>query len=241
MLREDGQTGDYDPIVIMFISLIRNTGVKRRALAILVFLLLGSILNIAVAWGCALWSPLSTPGVLADYPELWAYVRGLPDDHSIVTARSAGFGVVRFTFTWHVPTESHAIWHIRAGWPCEALAGQIDVEGQTAGALVTPRWLEGMVDKPERRPLPITLLARGFAVNSALWALLLALLILGPPWLRRFNRKRSNRCTACGYDLCGAAHDRCPECGVLVHAAGVTVSSNSPDHNPDRVIDVCEH
>ena len=232
MLREDGQTGDYGPIVIMFISLIRNTGVKRLALAILIFLLIGSILNIAVAWGCVLWSPLSSPGVLADYPEYRAGVSGLPDDHAIMTARSSGFGIALFTFTWHVPAESHAIWHIRAGWPCEALAGQIDVEGEIAGALVMPRWLEGMVDKPERRPLPITPLAGGFAINTGLWALLLALLILGPGWMKRFNRKRSDRCIACGYDLSGAAHARCPECGGLVHADGVTVSSKSPDHSP---------
>lgn len=232
MLREDGQTGDYDPFVIMFISLIRNTGVMRLGLAILIFLLIGAILNIAVAWACTLWSPLSTSGVLADYPEYRADVSGLPDDHAIMTARSSGFGVARFTFTWHVPAEAHAIWHIRAGWPYPALSGQSDVAGETTGALITPRWLHGNIDKPERRPLPITPLAGGFAINSALWGLLLGLLFLGPPWLKRLHRKRSDRCITCGYDLSGADHCRCPECGVTVHAVGVTESSNSLDHNP---------
>ena len=205
---------------------------KRRALAILIFLLIGAILNIAVAWACTLWSPFSSQSLLTDYPEIRGSIRGVPDNQHVVMGRASGFGVVRFTFTWHVPAESHAIWHIRAGWPCESMAGQIDVEGEIAGALVMPRWLEGMVDKPERRPLPITPLAGGFAINTGLWALLLALLILGPGWMKRFNRKRTDRCIACGYDLSGAAHARCPECGGLVHADGVTVSSKSPDHSP---------
>ncbi len=193
---------------------------NRKAIAILIFLLLGAILNIAVAWACVLWSPVSKISLLTDYPEYQADVRGLPADQTIATGMSKGFGIVRFTFTWHVPAEAHAIWHIRAGWPCEAMAGQIDVEGKIFGALSAPRWLYGMVDDPDRRPLPITPLARGFAINSILWALLIATITLGPGWLRRLYRKHFDRCPTCGYDLSGAAHDRCPECGVFVQATG---------------------
>ena len=193
---------------------------NRKATAILIFLLLGAILNIAVAWTCVLWSPVSKISLPTDYTEYQADVRGLPADQTIATGMSKGFGLVRFTFTWHVPAEAHAIWHIRAGWPCESMAGQIDVEGKIFGALSAPRWLYGMVDTPDRRPLPITPLARGFAINSVIWALLIAAITLGPGWLRRLHRVRSDRCVNCGYDLSGAVHDRCPECGVLVQAAG---------------------
>ncbi|MGB7158169.1 MAG: zinc ribbon domain-containing protein [Tepidisphaeraceae bacterium] len=38
--------------------------------------------------------------------------------------------------------------------------------------------------------------------------------------MRRRRRRAGNRlCPTCGYDLRGAAHDRCPECGHLVSAS----------------------
>lgn len=231
MLREDGQTGDYDPIVIMFISLIRNTGVMRLGFAILIFLLIGAILNIAVAWACTLWSPFSSRSLLTDFSDIRASIRGVPENLFVVTSRESGFGVIRFTFTWHIPGEPNAIWYIQAGWPFVALSGQISVDGEIVGALNTPRWLFAKVDSPARRLLPINPHAIGIAINSAFWALLLAAITLGPSWLRRLHRLRSDRCVNCGYDLCGAAHDRCPECGVRVQAASANVSSNSPDNH----------
>jgi predicted RNA-binding Zn-ribbon protein involved in translation (DUF1610 family) len=47
-----------------------------------------------------------------------------------------------------------------------------------------------------------------------------------PLWRRRTVRKRrreQGQCVACGYDLRGAAHERCPECGenILVAPARV--------------------
>lgn len=202
---------------------------KRLTWVILICLQLGAILNIAVAWACALWSPISQPTILDNYSEIRALVRGLPVNQHVVTSRGLGFGVVRFTSSWHVPGEPNAIWHIQSGWPCVALSGQISVDREIAGALDIPRWLAGKVDTPARRFLPITPHATGFAINSVLWTIVLAMLTLGPGWLRHHHRKRSGCCQACGYDLSGTAHDRCPECGVQIHSVRVTVSSNSLD------------
>jgi hypothetical protein len=59
----------------------------------------------------------------------------------------------------------------------------------------------------------------GFLLNTLFYALILWLLILGPFMLRRFIRIRRGRCPKCGYDLRGAEHHRCPECGTAVPRA----------------------
>jgi hypothetical protein len=71
----------------------------------------------------------------------------------------------------------------------------------------------------------------GWAANSLVWALLLAITawvavsLLRLAWLpvesahhaRRKQRQRQDRCANCGYDLRASGFsDRCPECGTLV-------------------------
>jgi hypothetical protein len=55
-------------------------------------------------------------------------------------------------------------------------------------------------------------------------ALVFATFTAGPGWslrrhARRHRRAASGLCVACGYDLRGAAHERCPECGAVVASA----------------------
>ncbi len=62
--------------------------------------------------------------------------------------------------------------------------------------------------------LPLRLLWLGFAINTAFYAVLLLMLWLSPFFVRRVIRRKRGRCIKCGYDLRGAAHEACPECGV---------------------------
>ena len=64
------------------------------------------------------------------------------------------------------------------------------------------------------RALPLGILWKGFAVNSASYAALVWLLVLSPATIRRFIRIRRCACPSCGYDLRGQTSPGCPECGA---------------------------
>ncbi len=64
------------------------------------------------------------------------------------------------------------------------------------------------------RPLPLRPASRGFAINTVFYAVILWLLTLGPFTARRMIRRKRGHCIKCGYDLRGAEHEACPECGV---------------------------
>jgi hypothetical protein len=65
--------------------------------------------------------------------------------------------------------------------------------------------------------LPVLPLFPGFVVDTALYSLVWYLLIFTPPQLYRAGRRRfrvsKGLCSACAYDLKGAANGPCPECG----------------------------
>ena len=69
---------------------------KRRLTKLVVFLLLGAIVNVAVAWGCAICAPLSRSSELTDTLQSavagpWSGRYGAPDDFSEL-AKYRGFG-----------------------------------------------------------------------------------------------------------------------------------------------------
>ncbi len=63
------------------------------------------------------------------------------------------------------------------------------------------------------RPLPLRPASRGFVFNTIFYAAILWLLTLGPFTARRMIRVKRGHCINCGYDLRGAEHEVCPECG----------------------------
>ena len=66
------------------------------------------------------------------------------------------------------------------------------------------------------RTLPTRPILVGFVANSVMYASALWLLLFAPGQLRRFIRRKRGHCIKCGYDLRGAEHEACPECGVSV-------------------------
>ena len=196
---------------------------KRRLTKLAVFLLLGAVINIAVAWGCALWAERITveSGIqpaaeilLQDRLPITAFGQTTYDSN-----QELGFGYffMRATVTQYEPNSGKSrtctIHLHQHGWPMLALTGEhrfgyyVRIDGLRT-LFFAPDW----GDQPPRffayGPMPL-----GFVVNSMAYTLLLCLLLLGPPALRRVIRRKRGWCINCGYDLRGEFSAGCSECG----------------------------
>ena len=145
---------------------------KRWLAKLVVFLLLGAIVNIAVAWGCArFFSPRSNV--------VYQFADGT-------------------TEVAHEPAE------VVHGWPLFALTSEWPVHGG---------WEDTAIRYGDE-VLPMAPIWSGFAVNTIFYGAILWLLIPGSFALRRHIRRKRGHCLKCGYDLRGAEHEVCPECGA---------------------------
>ena len=195
---------------------------KRRLTKLVVFLLLGAVVNVAVAWGCALrelWNSLEGHEP-TDYDIRWwdAHVpEGFPAVPDEVGEQSA-FGVSEtFMFSERssqpISPPSVAI-RRRAGLPMRSLEGSAWGDYRYGRRRVIEQSQLKLLKDRERFPLrPIW---PGFAINTVLYATILWLLTLASIASRRFDRRKRGRCINCGYDLRGASGGGgvCPECGA---------------------------
>ena len=198
-------------------------------------------MNVAVAWGFALWSELARSPAAVDLPvpTAWpAYLEGChwPPPSAASRAAEVGPGVtilsvnggdLQATSTGSAggPRALRVgMSSFRFGLPMRGLEWRmytgsrldpVKAAGEAAGlrrGIMVPSFI------PTRGPwylrrLPLTPLWPGFAVNTLLYGIILWLLIPGPFVLRRRIRIRGGRCPQCGYDLRGDLQRGCPECG----------------------------
>ncbi len=162
---------------------------KRRLLIIAICLLLGAVVNVAVAWGCAVFSPV-------DYSRTSAL--------SPLTAISTKYG-----YRW---TEHRGTHEIRVGWPTLCLQATCDADppSRFRPAIQVLRSGSGGWDW-EARYLPLQPNPLLFLANTSSYAVILWLLIPGPFVLRRFLRVRRGLCPTCRYPI--GKSSVCTECG----------------------------
>ena len=194
---------------------------KCRAPTILLFVLLGAIVNVAVAWGIAQFAPrhlglngarLMTalkmrvnPGGSSGYAryESWSQ-------------RSFGSTIevdVRDNGSLYITGDEHIIATLRIGWPCRCLsarAEELNDVWSKRGPMVPLVARNDLALRPE---LPLCPVWPGFLVNTVFYALILFPLVQIPFVLRRLIRRRRGRCPRCAYDLRGEFDVGCPECG----------------------------
>jgi hypothetical protein len=203
----------------------------RRALGRLIFVTaivaFGAACTIAIAWGLALASSVSTaPREVIHAPD-WS--RPVPDRWSKpqLAMQSRGHG-------WHLLVQAGgasaaddyrevSIETRRYGWPLPALARETWSEfGITGAGALGPvtrdhpssAYLRGWAISAEAT-LPLRPLVPGFAVNTMVYAALAAAAWWSSGVIRRVRRQRCGACLACGYARDGLpASAPCPECGA---------------------------
>ena len=208
---------------------------RRRIAKLVVFLLLGAIVNVAVAWLFVKEYSSLQPG--AKYARLSQAEWSILDNMGYVAQKRRD----GWKFNWSDRASNarllvcriylqdgrsllhvDAYLHVETGWPLRSLSGERIVPYESVRG-----WKNGQVWKREfisavaspATPLTVRPLRPqpfGFLVNSLLYAAAIWLLVVGPRDVRRWLRKRRGHCINCGYDLRGAEHEVCPECGVEV-------------------------
>ena len=199
---------------------------KRATARIVLFLLLGAIINIAVAWGCVVAVPIALRPAEITIQELSA-------DYQQVQCVQRAFGRTRETWgeRYALPVvidsgspfgqrPAVSSWE-RTGWPMRALycsTSAHELAYTTDAGEVLAAGSEGKIDQgielsPERfavsssplrvstwRALPLRPLWPGFGVNTIIYAVLGWLCFSGLFQARRcIRRKRGDRHNACGY------------------------------------------
>jgi len=214
---------------------------RRPAFTILLFLLLGAVVNIAIAWACVcIPFPLKTAlphYTWGDGSPMWIVwgmefrptdefratgppanvPTGFPDRVEYVLKKSPWLGTT-VEAGWSeddfVPSAQVAL-KLGSGWPLRSLRCRA-WGSQGHYRLV----VSGAIDLTDwsARPIQLHYLPFmpawfGFAVNTLLYAILIWLLTPGPLGLRWLIRLKRGRCPKCGYDLRGQLEAGCPECG----------------------------
>lgn len=123
-------------------------------------------------------------------------------------------------FDYYPPSLQGLCFEVGCGWPMRS-ASYLGIMPKVPGGPYTFR--EGIVivnseftDYTTPRAIPLDLIWPGTMVNTALYAAVLLVpmyLVLG---VRRRLRRRRGQCVECKYDLRGAEHAVCPECGAAI-------------------------
>ncbi len=216
----------------------KGEGVKRWITKLVVFLLLGAVVNVAVAWGCALWSSMTQDSDLSKQRALTLLQERefLPrpgDPYGGRTIEGIGLTVLELLFDPIAGQETSEINQREATWLMATLAGlpvrSLQAEVRLAASdyadpvysvvLIGGIRIDNRVMKPAftlENVLPVQPIWPGFAINTIFYAAILWLLTFGPFMARRYIRHKRGRCINCGYDLRGTfgGGGVCPECGV---------------------------
>ena len=194
---------------------------KRWTLRILVLLLLGAIVNVAVAWGCETWSlPSFAAKVVEDAEALEWWKQSAPTTFPRVAGEcreAASVGVSYLTIDINFPAHASLFRseRLRSGWPLRCLERAVWTDYARREHWHEHAWIVDVEWKPHLI-LPLRPIWPGFAINTVFYAVILWLLFAAPFALRRRRRIKRGLCPKCAYDLRNRPPDSttCPECGA---------------------------
>ncbi len=202
----------------------RRTIVRSVVSRVCVFLLLGAIVNVAVGWGCSVWTPLDHQNIEPDvsFARLVLVQRGyeVDDDEPVWGAHMQGLGLV---LSSALVVDGNLVVITRAGWPNASLTGELRLDSDLSdahaltvidGIEISERWRSRDLLLVLPFILPLFPIWPGFAINTLFYAAILWLLLAAPFALRRRLRRRRGLCPACGYRV--GESPVCTECGKPV-------------------------
>lgn len=205
----------------------------RWALRIAIFLLLGAIVNVAVAWVIVLANDdvEKPPLVATQLPNRISHTRlGVSTRFGYQFVSDYGRGPLGFLgklqsyqgrIWWSNPEcNGPEFWnHVGAGWPMLSLSASthtiLDLEAKDKADRVVHRHGGIALNQaaPSNTPvvLPVRPLWTGFIVNVLVYATSLGMLMLGPTAIRSLRCRWRGVCLACGYPR--GTSPVCTECG----------------------------
>jgi hypothetical protein len=210
----------------------RRRSLRSIIVLVVVFLLLGAVVNVAVAWGCAnaAGGEWDAQWDGSEYTRVWLEHGGSvdaegPDADSCISR--PGYEA-HYTNFWRPNDGEYTDMFIfRAGWPTPSLDGiamriwrsAVAFDRVTDGVLLSEKaWgaNDGMYGAFEtaQRSMPLHPVWPGFVINTFFYAAILWLLFAGPGRVRRWRRIKRGLCAKCAYPV--GASDICTECGASV-------------------------
>jgi hypothetical protein len=228
-----------------------NQVIGRITIRASILLLLGAVVNVAAAWGCAVahgsveqtWSPYHNPSI--QHPIVIFITRRL--GYTIVSGCERS-GTLLDRYPESVRHYRGDVW-----WVQDALKSNTNNYGIASGMpeLVLTAWraardndemqVPGMIHmgilcKQERRRsqsdfpaipviLPMKPIWPGFVINTIFYAAILWLLFAAPLALRGRLRLKHGLCPACAYPI--GASFICTECGKPVKVSSIDPASSS--------------
>ena len=214
----------------------RPPGIRRIVVRACAWLLLGALVNIAVAWifECRPYPGNATMNSISDEEAKAAMPVG--EDRSIAPlivvngSRQVVAGRTEYMLlAFHRELTSEGtiryanqlvVW--QAGWPCRSVQGWSGIgrtpsEIGTHGLWRVKRIPASVTSRVREHGLPFLPVWPGFAVNSMFYGAIVWLLFAAPWQMRRWWRSHRGRCCVCGYDLRDQPDSdpkTCPECGA---------------------------
>jgi len=196
-----------------------------------VFLLLGAIVNVAVAWGCTYNQKAGikremTPSEIRDLMSVQSVVDW--NNHWPIVAESERRIGLQQVAAYDaddrygndpskLPLPQYRrppflIW-VDAGWPMHALTAHHGSEEDWANGRSFMRTTRASSVQLASRTFPVRPIWPGFAINTVFYAVMMWLLFAGPFVVRRWRRIRRGLCPKCAYPV--GSSEVCTECGAI--------------------------
>ncbi len=194
---------------------------KYLASRLVLLLLVGAVINIAVAWALAIWSG----SVVFDAQSTASWADRLQREGKSLDQALRGLGLDLVLIRREPPDPYIHLY--RAGWPLRAMEGEAwraatgklefaSAVGVSSGVDLYAELVRGAAKVQTTSPqriLPLRPAWPGFLGNTVLYAVVAMAMIACASLVRRRYRGWRGRCAACGYDLRGDLDRGCPECG----------------------------